>query len=193
MLTLSVNWPLTEQYRFEFHGPDLYKRAGTRVGVGPLIRSNLNTTFYWYPTPALSLIQKRFQTCANTQRGKYCQSLPGQLMSGKPDTSTSGLQLSAVVGVNYLIRYTVADLHSKILDAPGSKFFQFLAVFLENFAKWYVGAPLEGWRPPLQRILDYPIILLFYKFCAKNYMKMEEFGPRGRARTWRPLGSANYI
>ena len=35
-----------------------------------------------------------------------------------------------------------------------------------------------------------PKVLLFFKFFAKNRMKMKEFGPRG-ARPWRPLRSAN--
>ena len=41
---------------------------------------------------------------------------------------------------------SVADLHSKIIDAPpspGSKFFQFHAVF-RNLAKLYVGVHPEG-------------------------------------------------
>ena len=33
--------------------------------------------------------------------------------------------------------------------------------------------------------------LLFGKIFAKNCIKMKEFGPRGRARPWLPLGSAN--
>ena len=41
---------------------------------------------------------------------------------------------------------------------PGSKFFQFHAVFWENLAKSYVGAPLEGWRPHLGEILDPPLV-----------------------------------
>ena len=38
------------------------------------------------------------------------------------------------------VKFTVAGLR-------GSKFFQFHAVFGENWAKSYVGTPLEGWRP----------------------------------------------
>ena len=41
----------------------------------------------------------------------------------------------------------VADLHSKILDAPPSKLFQFHAGFGKNLAKSYVGA-LGGLAPP---------------------------------------------
>ena len=54
---------------------------------------------------------------------------------------------------------TVADLHSKILDAPpwGSKSFQFHAVFWEILAKLYVGALLGSWRPHLGKILDPPL------------------------------------
>ena len=39
--------------------------------------------------------------------------------------------------------FTVADLHSKVLEPPPaqSKFFQFHAVFGKNLAKSYVGAP----------------------------------------------------
>ena len=43
-----------------------------------------------------------------------------------------------------VIANSVADLHSKILDAPpGFKFFQFLAVFWK-INLWRVGAPSRG-------------------------------------------------
>ena len=52
------------------------------------------------------------------------------------------------------------DLHSKILDAPRSKFFQLHAVFSENLAKLYVGGPpWKGWRPHLGEILDPPLVM----------------------------------
>ena len=56
---------------------------------------------------------------------------------------------------------TVADLHSKILDAPppprGSKFFQFHAVFGEIWQNRMLAPPLESWRPLLGEILDPPL------------------------------------
>ena len=45
---------------------------------------------------------------------------------------------------------SVADLHSKILDAPPprSKFFQFHAVFGKIWQNLMLMPPLESWRPP---------------------------------------------
>ena len=53
----------------------------------------------------------------------------------------------------------VADLHSKILDAPppGVQILSISCSFWENLAKSYVGAPLESWRPLLGEILDPPL------------------------------------
>ena len=62
------------------------------------------------------------------------------------------------------LSFSVADLPS----APppdGPKFSQFHAVFLENLAKSYVGAPPGGLTPILQGILDPPQI--FMQFSAK--------------------------
>ena len=53
---------------------------------------------------------------------------------------------------------SVADLHSKFLDAclPGSKFFQFHAVF-GKFWQNHMLAPPGSWRPHLVEILDPPL------------------------------------
>ena len=50
-----------------------------------------------------------------------------------------------------VVPWPVADLHSKILDASGSKFLQFHGIFGGNFVKSYVGAPwrVGGLDPPL--------------------------------------------
>ena len=47
--------------------------------------------------------------------------------------------------------FSVADLHSKILDAPppGSKFFQFHAVFGKFWQNRMLAPPLESWYPLL--------------------------------------------
>ena len=58
----------------------------------------------------------------------------------------------------------------------GPKFFQFHAVFWENLAKSYVGAPLGSWCPLLGEILDPPLVCLSQCmliepqnfFCKKN-------------------------
>ena len=58
---------------------------------------------------------------------------------------------------------SVADLHSKILDAPRRvQILSFSCSFWENLAKSYVGAPLESWRPHLGEILDPPLSLLVH-------------------------------
>ena len=46
-----------------------------------------------------------------------------------------------------IVMYAVADLHSKLLDAPASKFFQFHAVFEKNWQNRML-APSEGLVPP---------------------------------------------
>ena len=45
--------------------------------------------------------------------------------------------------------YAVADLLSKVLDAspPGSKLFQFHAVYEKIWQNCMLASPLEGWRP----------------------------------------------
>ena len=53
----------------------------------------------------------------------------------------------------------MADLHSKILDAPGPNSFNSMQFFSENLAKLYVGAPPKGWRPHLGEILDPPLVM----------------------------------
>ena len=62
----------------------------------------------------------------------------------------------------------MADLHSKILDAPPPPRVQILSIscsFWEILAKSYVGAsPLGSWRPHLREILDPPLL--------KDYKKM---------------------
>ena len=59
---------------------------------------------------------------------------------------------------------TVADLHSKILDARSpflpapSKFFQFHAVYGEIWQNRMLTIPApEGWRPHLGEVLDPPL------------------------------------
>ena len=55
----------------------------------------------------------------------------------------------------------VADLHSKILDAPPrSKFFQFHAVLGTFWQNRMLAPPLppESWRPHLGEILDPPLV-----------------------------------
>ena len=54
----------------------------------------------------------------------------------------------------------VADLGGRTRRAPPlrSKIFLISCSFFENLTKSYVGAPLEGWRPLLQGILDPPLI-----------------------------------
>ena len=59
--------------------------------------------------------------------------------------------------------YTVADLHSKILDARTppprrSKFFQFHAVFGKIWQNRMLAPPLRSWRPLLGEILDPALI-----------------------------------
>ena len=57
--------------------------------------------------------------------------------------------------------FAAADLHSKILDSrppPGSKFFQFHAVFGKFWQNRMLAPPLESWRPILGEILDPPLI-----------------------------------
>ena len=53
----------------------------------------------------------------------------------------------------------MADLHSRILDAPpsGSKFFQFHAVFGEIWQNRMLAPLMEGWRLLLGKILDPPL------------------------------------
>ena len=53
----------------------------------------------------------------------------------------------------------VADLRGvRGMHAPwASKFFKFHAVFWENLAKSYVGAPLGSWHPLLGEMLDPPL------------------------------------
>ena len=59
------------------------------------------------------------------------------------------------------MQFTVADLHSKILDAPlsGSKFFQFHAVFGKIWQNRMLAPPSRRVAPPhLGEILDMPLI-----------------------------------
>ena len=59
-----------------------------------------------------------------------------------------------------LVNISVADLHSKILDARppwGSKFFQFHAVFGKIWQNRMLAPPLGSWRPLLGEILDPPL------------------------------------
>ena len=52
------------------------------------------------------------------------------------------------------------DLHSKILDAPRSKFFQLHAVFRKIWQNcMLVPPPPKGWRPHLGEILDPPLVM----------------------------------
>ena len=58
---------------------------------------------------------------------------------------------------------TLADLHSKILDARhpwGPKFFQFHVVFGNFWQNHMLAPPLppESWRPHLGVILDPPLV-----------------------------------
>ena len=66
-------------------------------------------------------------------------------------------------------RLSVADLHSKILDAPppgGSKFSQFHAVFGKIWRnRMLARPPPESWRPLLGEILDPP---LFIDLCSAD-------------------------
>ena len=61
---------------------------------------------------------------------------------------------------------SVADLHSKILDAPppprGSKFFQFHAVFGKFWRNRMLAPPPGSWRPLLGEILDPPLVIISY-------------------------------
>ena len=61
------------------------------------------------------------------------------------------------------VTLSVADLHSKILDARppwGSKFFQFHAVFGKIWQnRMLAPPPLESWRPLLGEILDPPLLV----------------------------------
>ena len=59
---------------------------------------------------------------------------------------------------------SVADLHSKILDAcpPGSKFFQFHTVFGKIWQNRMLAPPLGSWYPLLGEILDLPLIIDHY-------------------------------
>ena len=56
---------------------------------------------------------------------------------------------------------SVADLHSKILDArpPGSKFFQFHTVWGEIWQNPML-TPQEDWRPHIGEILDPPLYVM---------------------------------
>ena len=61
----------------------------------------------------------------------------------------------------------VADRHSKILDAPGSKFFQFHAVFGKIWQnRMLAHLPPEGWRLHLGEILDPPLNTIWKSFPA---------------------------
>ena len=68
--------------------------------------------------------------------------------------------VSNVILISMQIHKTVADLHSKILDARppwGSKFFQFHAVFGKFWQNHMLAPPLVSWRPLLGEILDPPL------------------------------------
>ena len=69
----------------------------------------------------------------------------------------------------------MADLHSKILDAPPPV--QILSIscsFRENLAKSYVGVPPESWCPLLGEILDPPLLILP---CFKKDKLNENYTP----------------
>ena len=84
-------------------------------------------------------------------------------MSVHVSTQTHWRISGGALGSNFF-HFQCTDLPS----APppdGPKFSQFHAVFLENLAKSYVGAPPGGLTPILQGILDPPLI--FMQFSAK--------------------------
>ena len=72
------------------------------------------------------------------------------------------------------VEHAVADLHSKIFDAPlpGVQILSISCSFWEILAKSYVGAPLESWHPHLGEILDPPLTrcikLAMYEFIPKR-------------------------
>ena len=73
---------------------------------------------------------------------------------------------------------SVADLHSKILDAPpGVQILSISCSFWENLAKSYVGAPLGSWRPLLGEILDPPlhVLILFEESDFVHFYKDRQY------------------
>ena len=80
----------------------------------------------------------------------------------------------------------VADLHSKILDAPppGVQILSISCSFWENLAKSYVGASPESWRPLLGEILDPP--LNRYVNVMQSVLSVTSSGSRGVEGTMPP-------
>ena len=73
---------------------------------------------------------------------------------------------------------SVVDLHSKILDArppPGSKFFQFHAVFGKIWQnRMLAPPPPESWHPLLREILDPPLSMSSGLFGATTLKHINE-------------------
>ena len=76
-----------------------------------------------------------------------------------PVTSCLRDQDAITAPVRLMWETAVADLHSKILDAPppGVQILSISCSFWEFFVKSYVGAHLGSWRPLFGEILDPPL------------------------------------
>ena len=87
---------------------------------------------------------------------------------------TLAIELSYLIGQPLFDRKMIDSNRAALLGiisggskggAPGArpprpKIFSISCSFSEKLAKSYVGAPLEGWRPLLQGILDPPLIII---------------------------------